>query len=470
MKECPICREVFSLSLRKEISCSHCLFSCCRFCFRKYLLQSTIEPNCMNCKIAFSYEFLIKSLPSTFWNGEYKEYRKNLLLAREESHLPETQEILIKMMKQSNLYQLEKKIRQKIKVLNHEYRRLGLIWEQMSRVIEDERHGRRPIRTDLPLFECFDENYMPLTDERDFFLYNNDEQERGERNKKSTGSSWVMSCPKEDCKGFLNDKQDKCPLCLTEICITCSKLKENLHECKEEDIKTLQLLKQNTKSCPSCHTSIYKVSGCDQMWCTYCNTPFSWKTGERINTVIHNPHYFEYLQRRGSSLTTQQLPLEMNCDDLPSIARVQQKLDQILDKKFGQLFNDWIFPFYRYIRHIENVDLPKYQNTVGQSCVELRVSYLQHYLTKDQWKSELYKREKQEKKHTQYIQILETYVQVGKDCLRNFVENEPEKETLKEMFIEFCDFSSYLNEQIRNLNLQYKSHLPTFPIHRLPEI
>jgi len=43
------------------------------------------------------------------------------------------------------------------------------------------------------------------------------------------------------------------------------------------------------------------VRNCDQMWCTQCHTAFNWRTG-RIESVVHNPHYFEWLRRNGNAV------------------------------------------------------------------------------------------------------------------------------------------------------------------------
>ena len=76
------------------------------------------------------------------------------------------------------------------------------------------------------------------------------------------------------------------------------------HVCKQEDIDTFKMIVKETRQCPTCSTNIYKIEGCDQMWCTQCHTAFSWRTG-RIETVIHNPHYYEYHRENGGQVPNQ---------------------------------------------------------------------------------------------------------------------------------------------------------------------
>lgn len=459
-KECPVCRDKFSTSLRKPVLCNHCSFQCCRSCFRKYLLQSTIEPVCMSCKYPFPYDFLIKCLPATFWNKEYKEHRKNLLLSREESYLPDTQEIIVQEKKRDAFWKFIEEHRRQISELKRELSRLLNIYGDMSRVIHREIYEGIPINSDLDVFHQFNPNtFEPiLNDQGKFMFHDNNSSLQGDKKLSSSSKScWVHACPSEGCKGFLMGEQDKCPLCETKICIECLKIRENEmeHECKEEDVETTKLLKKNTKACPKCSTSIYKVSGCDQMWCVQCKTPFCWKTGEILNTVIHNPHYFEYLQRSGRT----EEPNTFDCREgaMPNLHFLQTKVPLCL--------KNWMFNLYRTIAHTENITIPQYRNLVDVSLVSFRVDYLKNNLSKKEWKTELYRQEKSDKKYGQYIQLCETYVQVGKDWLNGAISNEFRvEEEWQESALQFNNFISYLNEQIADLNKYYKSSLKKFNI------
>jgi len=119
---------------------------------------------------------------------------------------------------------------------------------------------------------------------------------------------FICPCPTDGCKGLI-DSKFFCNLCEQYICKHCRILLSNgekggdeKHECDPIMIKTVKLLKGDTKSCPTCATPIYKIDGCDQMWCTQCQTAFSWKTGQIETGVIHNPHAIKWQRQHGQLL------------------------------------------------------------------------------------------------------------------------------------------------------------------------
>ena len=59
----------------------------------------------------------------------------------------------------------------------------------------------------------------------------------------------------------------------------------------------MEFLNKDTKPCPHCGTMIFKISGCSQIFCVDCHTAWDWNTSKIITGVIHNPHYYEFLNR-----------------------------------------------------------------------------------------------------------------------------------------------------------------------------
>ena len=87
--QCPICIEKITPS--KKVTCQFCEYTVCSKCTQTYLLSSADDANCMNCKRIWDREIMLKLLPKTFINGEYKRHRENMLLERETAMMPSTQ-------------------------------------------------------------------------------------------------------------------------------------------------------------------------------------------------------------------------------------------------------------------------------------------------------------------------------------------------------------------------------------------
>ena len=109
---------------------------------------------------------------------------------------------------------------------------------------------------------------------------------------------FVAACPSATCRGFLNTAY-VCGVCEGKFCSACREPKpaDTEHMCDPGLVATMKAITSDSRACPSCGTAISRVSGCDQMYCTQCDTAFSYTTGKVVEGVIHNPHYFERLAK-----------------------------------------------------------------------------------------------------------------------------------------------------------------------------
>lgn len=112
-------------------------------------------------------------------------------------------------------------------------------------------------------------------------------------NPKKRNFRTEFKCP--SCEiGFLNEKY-VCNCCKQEFCEDCLVVLEPNHKCKSSDKATVKMIKETTRPCPKCASRIYRISGCNQMFCTTCHTGFDWETGKIIKSNFHNPHRMEWL-------------------------------------------------------------------------------------------------------------------------------------------------------------------------------
>ena len=148
---------------------------------------------------------------------------------------------------------------------------------------------------------------------------------RNEKKTKAVKYNYVSKCPADNCMGMLDDNMT-CKLCHTVVCKKCMDIigiegDKNLknHVCDEATLASAKMIRKETKPCPKCSARIYKIEGCDQMWCTECNIPFSWANGNIIKGRVHNPHYFEWLKQNKDDRATLRAPTEILCGGLPMV-------------------------------------------------------------------------------------------------------------------------------------------------------
>jgi hypothetical protein len=196
-------------------------------------------------------------------------------------------------------------------------------------------------------------------------------------------------------------------------CSNCHEVKgvnTHLHICKSENVETAKLLAKDTKPCPKCATPIFKIEGCNQMFCTQCQTPFSWKTGRVENGVIHNPHYFEWLRINGNE---ERNLLEVRCG---------REIDNDFISRIVSVSSLQVSTICRNIVHIRRVELPRYVINVVNDNQDLRVNYLTQKITEEKFKSLLQKRNREKTKRRDIANILNMYVDSSTDILYRYLK------------------------------------------------
>jgi len=259
---------------------------------------------------------------------------------------------------------------------------------------------------------------------------------------------FTRGCPDVDCRGFLNEEW-LCGLCEKTTCKECHLIKKEDHECNADDIATAKLLKSDTKPCPKCSTGIYKIDGCDQMWCTQCHTAFSWKTGE-LQTNIHNPHYFEWQRRNGQNMRN---PLDIICGQ-----EINHQLANSIRQKLlteSETTRNTIDDVIKNTIHIRLIDMPEYR--VGQvvNNQKLRIGYLRKEIDDDEFKKKVQRNNKMNEKKREIHEILQLYVQTATDIMYRLNENPVDIEKYLE---ELEGIRVYTNECLEDIANTYKQN------------
>ena len=199
------------------------------------------------------------------------------------------------------------------------------------------------------------------------------------------------------------------------------------------------------------------VKNCDQMWCTQCKTPFSWKTGMIETGNIHNPHYWQYLQKEGRDLDQVRemngLRRANNCENVVQT----MAYDFLTDRKYSEVC--------RLLLHIQGVDVRKYitQNYIEENR-ELRKEFLTGKIDETKFKKTLQMRQKKQEFKDEVRQLLVMFHDVGRDTLKKlhtkFIEtkkkwNEQNESVKKQVDEELTNLTIYTEDQLKKICDRY---------------
>ena len=477
--QCMVCCENFSGQTKKKIICPRdgCNFDVCKECVRTYLLGSSQDPHCMNCRQGWTHEFLVENLNKSFMNGDYKNHKKNLLLEAEKARLPETM-ALAEMHREAD--ELEKK---KIKE------------QQMLQIFIDAVENKRNA---IRLYE--NQIYHLRRGRRHNHNHNQNGPADAEAPENQTGAGFIMGCTNETCRGFLSTSY-KCGLCETHTCPKClentgttAANKTPTHVCKKENIESAQEIKKTTKACPSCATRVFKIEGCDQMWCTQCKTTFSWNTGLIEKGAIHNPHYYQWLRKQNDQTMLRE-PGDVVCGGIPGFNLINHavlNMLKIIKRRFTRstcgppppvilkingatsqhtvslntvsAVDDFISQIHRTAQHVTHVNLAESRQQIRTLAdhQKERIDYLLDKTTENQFRDAIYKKELRRNRLTETIHLEELFSTMSIEFLNGLVEigelRENEVRFINELKIrcrEFMQFTNYYNLEMQKIGARH---------------
>lgn len=411
---CAVCFDTFNKSTRAKTSCPFCGISICRTCLQTYVLGDIRDsPPCVNteCEHDWDRDFLDTQFTRTFRLQTYKEHRETVLRDRERSRLPETQEDAAAFRQAKIQY-------------NQEYARAVDLNAQIQRLQNELLYVENRVYQTHRVMESFGRTRLNTT------------------SNASTASAepkrqFIRACPAPDCKGFLSTAW-KCGLCEKWTCNDCHELigttKDSDHACDSDKLASARLIEEESRPCPKCGARICKIDGCNQMWCTVCNTGFDWRTGTLAKGPIHNPHFFQWLQRQGGAAAAQQGPANIivNCDQELD-RQVTNALYRHQDRYYATRTRELPDPVAVELRYLgeawrmarEYAD-PAYgpQAALRETAEQyrrLRVRYLTGEIDEDTWRSALQRIEKDELHAEAVQQVRDLYANAARDLIRGIV-------------------------------------------------
>lgn len=477
--ECVICANKYNQTFRKPLVCMYCKYEVCNYCCRSFILSKTV-PQCMNCKTVWSDDMLFSSFPKTWVDNDLRDHLDNVLVQHEKSLMPLAVD------------QIEKD------KMEEERRRTQMQRVSLERIID---------RTQMQIIKYKDRINSLSSSDRMLYdsIVNTQKQnekqyqdilakeiEISEKLGKPISSKYKRPCPEESCKGFINivptednnsneESQSvilcNCSVCNNNFCSMCRVKVANEgevknHKCDIDTIKSLKMIEKDSKQCPGCKVVIFKISGCNQIFCTNCKIAFNWDTLEIEMGRIHNPHYFEWLAQ------TQQTPeqhqqqnqnrftMEDGCGNV--IQNWMEKLTEILDNYYPKLESSMsttstttlkmysmyecrqlISNIYRVINHMRDVEISQIPDPTVRH-LRNRIQYVRNYLTEEEWKKYISTDERGYKTKMMWNQIVEMFVTVATDIFQKFWNTQSELE-----FVEHSLIDEYGNTEVKKVPVIY---------------
>lgn len=443
---CEVCCENFNKSSRSKIVCPYCPFSACSGCSERYLLDTTQDAHCMACHKGWSREILVNNFTQKFVSHGYKARRESLLLEREKSLMPATQPYV----------EIERQIRRitadiahkrkELEGLNREWQKIeslplgplavenGLVHEFDALILrhklgQEQRKKVSNVMIDIQHMEWWQERLMVRL--------------HGD-NIDSEKRQFVRACPAPECRGFLSTAW-KCGVCDNWTCPECHEVKglnkDAPHTCDPNNVETAKLLAKDSRNCPKCAAIIFKIDGCDQMYCTQCHTAFSWRTGRIETGIIHNPHYYEYHRQRG---TLQRNPGDVPCGGFPAWQTVQALCPRT------HHFYLKIASAHRTYAHCMWAVAPRYTTGNGDNR-DLRIKLMIGDLSEDEFKKKIQQREKARQRKTEIAQVLEMFTTVLNDLFQTYVNDK----NIDAIYVSLNELRAHFQKTMKAVSKRY---------------
>lgn len=425
--DCDICCEKTTHVRNPIVRCFLCnQFECCLSCFKKYW-ESIGNFSCMSCKQHFTARQLLERMPgmTLVYLKEASRKFETSNVEQEIAQLPATQPLVDTQLHRERL--AEKTYYTKLE-FSKQLMALEFSRHELCEVCTNEfftrlEHVVSPTVSfgHLLCFKCSHPTKklkkLPLKERKEILQairdLKHEKKEILDFLRAQAGEAQVdetyekakkkFKCQTQNCRGFVDNKW-YCSICDQTTCSKCLNTKTNGHKCLESDLETAKYLRSQTKPCPNCGERISKISGCDQMFCTECKTPFSWNKGTISKGPIHNPHYFEMMQQ---NLIPQEAPRYGN-QDLPCGGQV-----------YLQGYEMYVWDVYRCVQHIQNVTLHQHLDApIDRKLEQLRISYLLNNLDKSSWEKQIRSLYARKKFNYDVRCLCDTFIHTGMELLR----------------------------------------------------
>lgn len=429
--ECELCTEKMIDNYR--VICSFCNVEICESCFQYSITMELKNPVCIYCKKQLSLEYVLENNDTDWCKSTFIPYFENLCLEKEKNYLIDTMPEYTKMVK-------IRELRKKLRTLPSNKKIESNLLKSLK--LENENITNKDDEFKKILYQEINEKDIQktiLNEEID--ILSNDKK----KIKKKKKIQYISNCPNDSCRGFITSDYF-CEICNTQVCKLCMVEKEENHTCKRDDIESAELIRNSSKPCPKCYVPIFKISGCNQMFCTNCHVVFDWNTLAIDNGNVHNAHYFDWITSQNNEDNVNLD--EIACGDIQDIFRN-------LYIKLRHEFNSNKQVYYDSIKLRKIFDINRIFNgeiitsirekSIKDNFETYRIEYLDQQINEKKWKSKIARDTISNEKYRSLIEVLEMYITVTSDFIRQLAYN---KITLKTLLKNYEQFYIHFDKSI----------------------
>ena len=472
---CSICADKYTPIVRKRIPCKYCAKDTCSKCIEQYLLTRSDEPHCIHCKVHYNDKDLHTICTKTYLKDRFFKHRQEVLISRERANLPGLQDAANRMKRARDRevirVHITKEINELIEIRNalrHEQIRLEVLpqrtekeTEQMTAMMmELEEYGKTITIKKRELFEA-----------RLIVRYEDPEMKSADDEKADERKKFIRRCVRSNCNGFLSTAW-KCGLCDWYSCSKCFTERgpehDTPHECKKDDLDTAELIRKDSKPCPNCGEFINKSSGCDQMYCVSCQTPFSWTTLKIVTSgAIHNPHYYEMMKRKGALPRN---PGDVPCGGFPTRWQLVAHPPGVLG-----YVSDHFYEFHRLCEEAQEMSRRSYRAHIDNTTThDINIKYLLGDFDDVKWGRLLATNEKKRKRDAEVQEVFAAFLMVAVNIINTVQNYYDEKhgyfnalppmiaeQILMDLDVEITELLSIMNSAFRDISIAYSYSVPT---------
>ena len=202
------------------------------------------------------------------------------------------------------------------------------------------------------------------------------------------------------------------------------------------------------------------LHNCDQMFCITCKTPWSWTTGKMVTSgPIHNPHYYEWLKRNGS---TPRNPADVPCGGFPD-AWGLRKIPK------GVRNTDLYYEFHRVCMELQDISERTYRSHIDNNTNAINIKFLLGDYDEKHWGQLLAKDERKKKRDAEVQEIFAAFRMVAVELI-NRIHNEPQRfstipllqieKMLDILHVEIIALITMINDALRVLSISYRYSVP----------